>query len=193
MGFGQNKANQNKPFADWILSKLPAAAGGLFAHYAYHQAVGWFPKQAAAYGPDIVGSIGLALIAYLLDHTGTFKQDWSSDATQSFTDGMMGRGAPAVVSASTQIWKLLAGALNASTTGQANPKPAGSLHDQPSIDQAPEVLAEMMSMLANSPETRKKLAVDLISVMEQQNMRVDDAAKSKLANCIENLASSYSR
>ncbi|PSM31457.1 hypothetical protein BVG81_005265 [Haliangium sp. UPWRP_2] len=193
MGLGVNSQSQNKPFGQWILSKLPAAFGGLVAHYVYHQAVELFPKQAKAYGPDIVGSIGLALGAYVLDHDLIWADGISSDFTQSFTDGMMGRGAPAVLSGTVQIWKMIANGFNAVTTEQANPKPAGALRNEPSIDNAPEVLAEMMSMLRNSPETRQKMAADLIAVMEQQNMRVDDAAKSRLANCIESLANNYSR
>ena len=187
MGFGNNSASQNKPWDQWLASKLPAAFGGMFAHTVYQNAIGLFSKQAKDYGPDIVGSIALTIIAYILDHDMVGLSDgFSDDFSQSFTDGMMGRGAPAVYNAIGQAWRGLTSVVS------PNAKKADGM-EGPSLDRAPEALAEMMSLLANSPETRQKMALDLISVMEGQNMNVDSTAKSKIANCINDLARNYQR
>lgn len=186
MGFGNNSSSQNKPMGEWLASKLPAALGGMFAHTVYQNAIGLFSKQAKDYGPDIVGSISLAVFAYVLDHDVIgFAEGFSDDFSQSFTDGMMGRGAPAVYNALGQLWKGISGLVSGGTKANGM--------EGPSLDRAPEALAEMMSLLANSPETRQKMAIDLISVMESQNMNVDSTAKSKIANCINDLARNYQR
>lgn len=186
IGVGVNQSSQNKPFAEWIASKLPAAAGGMFAHWAYQKIVSeFFTKQAQKYGADIVGSIGLAFIAYALDHSlFGWRKGFSDDMTQSFTDGMMGRGAPAVLNSVQSLFGSLSG-------GASNQKAQGM--PSASLDNAPEALADMLSLLKNSPETRNRLTSDLIAAMERQDIRVDDAAKRNLANCLNDLAGQYQR
>ena len=189
MGLGVNRESQNKPFSQWLAAKTPAALGGLFAHTIYQQIVALFAKQSQKYGPDIVGSIGLALIAYILDHNlWGWSKSFSDDATQSFTDGMMGRGAPAVFNAVSSVWNGLTKVVGekAPSAGKAANASMGA-----SLDNAPEVVADMMSLLASSPETRQRLAKDLIETMEKHQMRLDDKARSNIANCIGDLANTY--
>lgn len=188
MGYNVNRASQNKPFVEWLVSKMPAAGGGLFAHWVYQKLVtDIFSKQAKVYGPDIVGSIGLAIIAYILDHNlWGWREGFSDDLTQSFTDGMMGRGAPAVMNTANSVWEFLIGTVSGKKT-------AGNALPSASLDRAPEALADMMALLADSPDTRRRLADDLVTAMERQDMRVDDTAKRNLANCINDLATQYKR
>lgn len=189
LGYKQDTARQNLPLAQWLVSKLPAAAGGLFAHEVYQLlTTKWFTELAGKYGPDVVGSIGLAVIAWALDHSVVFRR--SDDLSEGFTDGMMGRGAPAV-------WNTIKGGYSWLVDGLTSKPKARSQgllsanNGQPSLDSAPQALAEMISLLADSPRTRDLLASDLITMMERRGMQIDQAARSNFANCIGDLASQY--
>ena len=101
LGYDQGREQQNLPLGQWIVSKVPAAAGGMFAHEVYEWAVEKiFANLVPKYGRDVIGSLGLTIVAYLIDHNLNilvFKRPgFSDDLTQAFTHGMMGRGAPAV-------------------------------------------------------------------------------------------------
>ena len=197
MGFGVNTQTQNKPFLKWLASKIPAAAGGLFAHEVYEiftQKI--FTEAANKYGADVVGSIGLAIVAYVFDHNlwPVKRPGFSDDFSQSFTDGMMGRGAPAV-------WNGLKTGLGKLVDWVAAPPSAtkrsqGLLSGSPtnaSLDVAPEALADMMALLHNSPRIRQMLADDLISTMEKRDMEISPQARVNIANCIGDLAQNYKR
>lgn len=194
MGFGVNTESQNKTFGKWLASKIPAAAGGLFAHEVYDIiTTKVFKEVASKYGADIVGSVGLALVAYILDHNlwPLKNKGFSDDFSQSFTDGMMGRGAPAVLNAAKSIYEKIVEFLSpGKTPGQGL---IGAPGVAPSLDAAPAALADMMSLLQNSPRTRQLLAEDLISAMEKRDMEVSPQARMNIANCIGDLAQNYTR
>lgn len=187
MGFNQDKGRAELSWDKWLASKVPAAAGGLFAHWAYELVVDkWFVDTAKKYGPDIVGSIGLTFIAWAIDHSwGWFDSD---EALKAFTDGMMGRGAPAV-------WNTLKAGFNWIAEGFGLQKKAQGLlsanEGSPSLDNSPGAIAEILGLLADSPRTREMIAQDLATVFERRGMQIDDAARSNFANCLGDLANQY--
>lgn len=200
MGVGQETGRQNLPLDQWIVSKIPPAAGGLFAHEVYNlTTTKWFANLVPKYGRDIIGSLGLGIAAYVLDHNMNVLvwkiPNFSDDFTESFTDGMIGRGAPALFSA----FQALAGKLSDWLTGKTStPQKANAMlppgqEYAPNLDDAPGALADMMSLLSTSPKTRQALTDDLLNRMAQRGVEVTPLAKTNIANCIGDLAESYKR
>lgn len=197
VGFGRNVEQQNKPWDDWLMAKVPAAMGGLFAHFAYNYVVdNIFKSLVPKYGRDIVGSVGLTIIAYLIDHNRPFffyKKGSSDEMTKAFTDGMMGRGAPAVTNAIYQILMKLTEFVSGqpSEAKKANAMMPESQAHSASLDSAPAAFADMMSLLSNSPKTRAMLTQDLLDKMDQAGIDIDPRARENIANCIGELATNY--
>lgn len=205
MGYNKDKDRQNLPFTEWVVSKFPAAAGGLFAHEVYDlTTTKWFATLVPRYGRDIVGSLGLAIVAYSLDHNLNMvvwkRPGFSDDMTEGFTDGMIGRGAPALFSAVGTVLKKVSDYLS----GDANAKkpvagkPAQAMLPQgqeytPNLDDAPAALGDMMALLASSPKTRQMLTEDLLGRMENRGIEISPNARTNIANCIGDLAQSYKR
>lgn len=199
----RNGENQSRlPPMTWMLSKVPAATGGMVANTVYALATErWFTQFVPQFGAEMVGSIALGGIAYVVDHSSLFD---STDLRKAFTDGLIGRGAPvlsnSVMSIITWIFNWLRG--QGGQSGQTNNQKAQALLSDPGVqsmlpetnlDHAPQAVAEMLSLLSNSPRTREMIAQDLMGVMERRGFEITPEARSQVANCINDLAVQYKR
>ena len=199
LGYPGGENRRNLPFVDWMLSKVPAAAGGLTANMVYEVVTTrWFVTLASQYGAELIGSLGLGIVAYIVDHSFFFR---SNDLSKAFTDGLIGRGAPVLSRSIIGVVNMLIDTVKSGGKAETGQKAQAILTDptmrgllpQTSLDNAPQAAAEMISLLADSPRTRELIAQDLVSIMEKRGMEVTAAARADVANCINDLAAQYKR
>lgn len=158
----------------WLVSKAPAAVGGLIAQQVYDWAAEKWPKHK--YGRDFVGSVGVVVAGYGIQVMLSSRGSNLSHMADKFTDGMVGR-------VSGQIWGLFK---KATGLAQANPANASSAL---TLDNDRQAVIEVGDLLASSPETTSAMAAMITDIMRKEGHEVDDAAAKGLVDSLREASS----
>lgn len=160
----------------WLVSKVPAAVGGLIAKQVYDWAAAKWPSNK--YSREFVGSIGVVVAAYGVQALVSATSPSSSHMLDKLTDGMIGN-------VSGVVWGLTK-KLFANSAGVAN---SGGASSAVTLDGDRQAVIDVGDMLASSPETTSAMAAMITDIMRKEGHEVDDAAAKGLVDSLREASS----